>query len=122
MPCSYYLPGEEEAIKNNNLRKDLDRLTHENDQLREIVLEHARAYIPEDILKGIEKTQTQHRREDLARLEETFEEKITDISKKKPTSNTKDERREVFTLLQRVLAADPSFPLEPQLGFDPDKY
>lgn len=117
MPC-HYDPGPDDLARSRadaerrlgnrltKLTKDLDKLTHENDILREAVLAAAEAGfdIPPASLSLIEKEQIAHRKEDLKRLEKTFKE-------------SKDAQR-----LGLVVLADPTKPLEPQLGFDPDEF
>jgi hypothetical protein len=123
MPCRYDpSPYEIEESARLRYKADLDRLTHENDVLREFILSLPKVTVPAAIYEAVNKNQVEHRKEDLKRLEDYFEEQITVISKRKPSSFNKDARREYFTLLQLVLAADPTEALEPQLGFDPDKY
>lgn len=111
MPCTYD-PGpsdylRDERAKNEKMKKDLDRLTHENDQLREALLNliNDRDYVlPEPVVKKVSENQTKHRKEDLKRLKKTFIES------------------EDATRLGLVILADPTKPLEPQLGFDPDDF
>jgi pyruvate/oxaloacetate carboxyltransferase len=88
-------------------KRAADKLTHENDMLREAILEAAikapRAFSAAFLKKiGIE--QTKHRKEDLARLEKVFR-------------ASKDAEK-----LGKVMLADPTKPLAKQLGFDPDDY
>ena len=52
----------------------------------------------------IRRIQVEHRKEDLKRLAHTF-------------IDSEDEVR-----LRKVLEADPAYPLQPQLGFDPDEF
>lgn len=111
MPCIYD-PGPEdhlrdERAKNEKMRKDLDHLTHENDQLREALLNliNDRNYVlPEPVVQTVSENQTKHRKEDLKRLKKTFME-------------SEDALR-----LGLVILADPTKPLEPQLGFNPDEF
>lgn len=111
MPCISEYPGEREA----GLREELDRLTHENDELREalLTLKDGGELRPAMWMK-IGREQIKHRKEDLARLDRTLREALR---KAKPgvTNVTL-----LYERLGRVVAADPSKPLEPQLGFDPD--
>lgn len=116
MPCTYYTSAEERQMAAERYRAELDRLTHENDLLREalfVALDGGE--IDPEFLKQIQHDQFKHRKEDLARLEETF---------RKSLKETNDYAREtiIYGLLGRVVAADPTKPLEPQLGFDPDAY
>jgi hypothetical protein len=101
MPCQYYAPGEAASIRANEYKAELDRLTRENDRLRELVLTGA---VNPDERKKIEKEQIKHRKEDLARLKKTF-------------TDQRDAKR-----LGLVMLADPKRPLEAQLGFDPDDF
>lgn len=120
MPCRYD-PGPEdylrsEKVKTEKLTKDLDRLTKENDRLREALLNliNDKDYqLPAAVVKAVTKNQVKHRKEDLARLEKTFRQSIKDAEGDQP---------ELFELLGRVLTADPDKDLTPQLGFDPDDY
>lgn len=116
MPCTYYTPGEERELARKNYKKELDRLTHENDLLREalfVALDGGE--IDSEFLKQVGADQVKHRKEDLARLEATF---------RKELASTNDHAREsiLYSLIGRVVVADPTKPLKPQLGFDPDDY
>lgn len=110
-PCTYD-PGPEdylrsERAKNEKMKKDLDRLTVENDRLREALLNiiNDKDYqLPAAVVKEVTKSQEKHRKEDLARLKKTF-------------LASKDAER-----LGLVILADPSKELEPQLGFNPDDF
>lgn len=110
MPCTVTgsLAGDQAlaaAEESARLRQELDRLTHENDVLREAVLSAAEGKpIKKSLLKQVRDNQVQHRKEDLARLEQTFR-------------ASKDATR-----LGLVMLADPAKPLKPQLGFDPDAF
>ena len=108
MPCHYYTPGEEAEIRATKARKKLDELTAEADKLREILIdavENNKVPEPDEkLMKEIVKRQIDHRKMDLARLEDTF-------------TRNKDADR-----LKKVWAANPKLPLEPQLGFDPDDF
>jgi hypothetical protein len=122
MPCTYYetqaeinARNSEKAAARQKIIDDLDRLTHENDMLREALLtlanEHESEYgnfdyfpISEDVLNLIGKNQVKHRKEDLKRLKKVF-------------MQSKDAEK-----LGLVMLADPTKPLEPQLGFDPDAF
>lgn len=89
------------------IKKAADKLTHDNDMLREAVLKAANSdpkLYTKTFLKKVGVDQIKHRKEDLARLEKTFR-------------DSKDAER-----LGKVMLADPNHPLEPQLGFDPDKF
>lgn len=100
------------------IRADLDRLTHENDMLRELVLTSVHKQKPVQIENGLLATiverQIAHRKEDLNRLEETLAERVRETSGA--------ERKQAAIDLTAVLVADPHFPLAEQLGFDPDDY
>lgn len=111
MPCRYdpgpedYLRGE--RAKNEKLTKDLDKLTRENDMLREALLKlitDPTYKVPAAVVKKVSTDQTKHRKEDLKRLEKAFRE-------------SRDAEK-----LGKVMLADPTKPLEPQLGFDPDAF
>lgn len=113
MPCTYIeSPEEKRAAEKARVdallkpyRRDLDRLTKENDFLRELVLTLADgAELTTAQRKHVEETQIHHRKEDLARLKETFK------------ANNDWDRFEA------VVKASPLEPLEPQLGFDPDEF
>lgn len=117
MPCRYDPSPAEIAAshadatrrqdaKERKLKKDLDRLTHEGDMLREAIIALVDEGTPPspDVMELIAEKQIEHRKEDLKRLEKTFREK-------------KDAER-----LGKTMLADPQFPLEPQLGFDPDAF
>jgi hypothetical protein len=97
----------ETKAKVDNLKKIADKLTHENDMLREELLRIAEKdpkLLKPAFLKKINAAQIKHRKEDLQRLEQTFR-KSRDAEK-----------------LGLVMLADPTKPLEPQLGFNPDAY
>ena len=117
MPCRVdgpYTDDEVRSIAESNARKAYttmkrvaDTLTKENDELRELVLKLAKnpdTQIPASVMNKITKAQVAHRKEDLARLEKTF-------------TKAKDAKR-----LEKVWDADPTKELEPQLGFNPDKF
>lgn len=116
MPCRYDpSPAEIEAANNARdeklikpFRKKLDRLTHENDMLREIVIAwrdgNGISDKLEEFVDTLEDTQIAHRKEDLARLRETFKQSGD------------------FERFEKVVLADPERPLEDQLGFDPDEF
>ncbi len=105
MPCQYYTPDEERRMAAEAYRKELNRLTHENDMLREaLMVAVSGGEVDPDFLKTVYKNQVKHRKEDLKRLEETFR-------------ASRDAEK-----LGLVLLADPTQPLEPQLGFDPDAF
>lgn len=108
MPCRYDEPvGNVDKNRIASLRKDLDKLTAENDMLREAVLNLTRdrdfALDPK-VIKIIAEDQTKHRSADLKRLKAVF-------------TKSKDAEK-----LGLVMLADPKKPLEPQLGFDADAY
>jgi hypothetical protein len=121
MPCRYDpTPSEIEAsrvaaserqkTKERRLRKDLDKLTADNDRLRETVVElvnrfpEVEDFVGAEVFALIEKDQIEHRKADLARLQRVF------------TAN-KDATR-----LGIVMLADPTKALDPQLGFSPDDF
>jgi hypothetical protein len=108
MPCRYDMPvGNEDKATINRLRKDLDKLTAENDMLREAVLNLTRDRefeLDPAVVKIIAEDQTKHRAADLKRLRNVF------------IKNRDAER------LGLVMLADPKKPLEEQLGFSPDAY
>jgi len=106
-PTVVYRDDSEVNLKLAKYKEDLDKLTHENDVLREAILE-VEAKTPGlfkgALIKKIGVSQIKHRKEDLARLEKVFR-------------KSKDAEK-----LGLVILADPAKPLEPQLGFDPDWY
>lgn len=107
MPCRYDPTPGEIAYSENKRREDLDRLTRENDELREIVIRLVadRDFTPpKRFLTQVTKSQISHRKQDLKRLEQTF-------------LKSKDAEK-----LSKVWSADPSKPLKEQLGFDPDEF
>jgi hypothetical protein len=109
MPCQGG-PTERESLF--AATEAVNRLTAENNRLRELVLRLVDGEtITKQELARIAKDQTAHRKEDLARLERTLREAI--IKGATESSNA-------YEMLGRVVMADPSQPLEPQLGFDPD--
>ena len=118
MPCQVEQPWESnvryvnsEAAKAQALaekwKKIADKLTLENDLLREGILaaaEKAPKAFTASFLKKVNLDQIAHRKEDLRRLEKVFR-------------TSKDAEK-----LGRVILADPTKPLEKQLGFDPGAY
>jgi hypothetical protein len=118
MPCRVEEPWESnvryhssEAEKAQALaekwKKIADKLTLENDMLREGILaaaEKAPKAFTATFLKKVNLDQIAHRKEDLRRLEKVFR-------------ASKDAEK-----LGKVMLADPNKPLEKQLGFDPDAY
>lgn len=94
----------------------LDHLTRENDQLREwlIKLEDG-GYLTADQWGMIHRNQSKHRAADLARLEKKFRASIADQK-----AMGREGQTDLHAKLGLVVTADPSKPLEPQLGFDPD--
>lgn len=112
MPCrSDYMeptPAETTAAHNaamDSIRIELDRLTRENDELREMILRlNGGGQLTEGEAMRVGLEQVDHRKADLARLEKTFIQ-AQDIAR-----------------LEKVWNADPAFPLAPQLGFNPDDY
>jgi predicted transcriptional regulator len=120
MPCRYD-PGPEDYLrdekrKTEKLTKELDKLTRENDQLREALLNmiNDKDYVlPAAVVKKVKTNQTKHRKEDLVRLEKTFREMI---------ASGEGDAPELYENLGRVMTADPTEELEPQLGFNPDDF
>ena len=122
MPCRYeegpadFLRTEKQRTA--QLTADLDKLTAENDRLREAILTliaDREAELHPDVVKVIENDQTKHRKEDLRRLEKQFRTELaatTDFARE----------RVLHQLAGAVVTADPSKPLEPQLGYDPDTF
>ena len=126
MPCRYD-PGpndylRDERQKNEKLMSDLDRLTHQNDQYREALLNmiNDRGYnLPADVVADITVDQTAHRQEDLDRLEKYCR---TILSEGATHVSIDGEELTIHEVLGRVVTADPSKTLEPQLGFDPNEF
>ncbi len=122
MPCqSGYTVPEEIYLRDIEIRKikaELDRLTHDNDRLREIIISSATqgANIPAADWRWVTKDQIAHRKEDLKRLEKTLRAAIADQMR---TGYDKTVAQ-LYTKLGAVVSADPSKPLQDQLGFDPD--
>jgi len=112
------------------LKKRNDELTHENDQLREVVLKMVKNFQPSEdvisreLLEQITLNQVEHRKEDLRRLDKYFTKYLEDSVKTQGLAHALQTQdfKDVFARLEKVMAADPEKPLEPQLGFDPDKY
>ena len=111
MPCTdggvphdtnrFGYPSYSEACKRN------DTLAAENDVLRETILMlimDPNYKLKPKALKILNEEQIKHRKIDLLRL--------TDVFKAKRDAEK----------LGLVMLADPNKPLEPQLGFDPDRY
>jgi hypothetical protein len=103
MPCRSDYP-EVRTVNDPALVRKLDKLTHENDMLREALLAVPQEYVDHKIRRIVSKDQIAHRKEDLARLKQTFQKKGD------------------FFRFEKVILADPKKPLEPQLGFDPDVF
>ena len=136
MPCSYEeTPQEIEARRlrqtiNQSVeeaiepyKKALNELTHENDQLREIVLRIAdKDSVPVAIWAKIQDSQVEHRQEDLRRLEKTFNEALRALANATLTKNSIILIQDTTKRLNAVLNADPKLPLADQLGFDPDDF
>jgi len=109
MPCQ---GGPTERDNLTAARSAVDRLTRENHLLREMVINLDQGgKLTATELRMVKRNQTAHRKEDLDRLEKTLREAIT-----KGATDSGN----VYEMLGRVVVADPSQPLEPQLGFDPD--
>ncbi len=127
MPCTYYLPGEEDAVARLKAEQELEKVkkTKESDkvlnhalsvaldetsELALLLFEYVDTQLPDDVLMKVDalrKCQIEHRKDDLNRLVKAFA--------KNPTEKNKER-------LKKVLDADPTKPLEPQLGFNPDDY
>lgn len=138
MPCHYEeTPGEIEARKEADfaartapMRAALDTLTHENDILREALLKiislepKAAIWIGTSLSEQIALDQVEHRKEDLRRLTETFNDKILEAATDKKVDPAQRALNAISwgAFLLKVREADPEKPLEPQLGFDPDDY
>lgn len=113
MPCTY-IESESEIKARQEKRwealvaaKDrvLTALTHDNDVLREQIIRLVDGgRLSDDEILGIRNAQTAHRCEDLKRLRDACV------------------MADDWERLRKVLNADPSKPLEPQLGFDPDSF
>jgi len=122
MPCRYDPTPEEirasEKVRSDSYRKKLDKLTAENDTLREalLALTEKRDYVvPESTMKIIKADQIKHRKADLKRLEKSLRADL---------ALTTDFAREqtIQRMIGAVVTANPELPLEPQLGFDPDSF
>ena len=112
MPCNSDYMDPTPAERETKIRKEMDKLTRENDLLREMVINLDQGgKLTATELRMVKRNQTAHRKEDLDRLEKTLREAIT-----KGATDSGN----VYEMLGRVVVADPSQPLEPQLGFDPD--
>jgi len=126
MPCRYD-PGPEDYLRSERqkvekLTKDLDKLTHENDQLREALLRlinDPNYKLPQAVVKKVKTNQVKHRKEDLKRLEKTFRD---DIANGVTGITRGTVQTSIYEILGKIVAADPNEPLEPQLGFDPDEF
>jgi hypothetical protein len=106
MPCrsDYMEEPRTVQVQDPKLVRKLDNLTHENDMLREALLAVPKEHVDAKIRRIVSKDQTEHRKEDLARLKQTFQ------------------RSKDFSRFEKVVLADPKKPLEAQLGFDPDAF
>jgi chemotaxis protein histidine kinase CheA len=121
MPCnSDYMMStraEQDSAHHDEIARikvELDRLTRENDLLREMVINLDQGgKLTATELKLVKRNQVAHRKEDLARLERTLREALA----RNPPEQTADV---LHLRLGRVVTADPDRVLEPQLGFDPD--
>lgn len=139
MPCRVELTDSEvEAARRAKTDKEIakvvkplqernDRLTHENDTLREVVLESLATgkmvNITDAQMVSITADQVAHRREDLRRLEQVFRDYLAEaFMSQGPDALFTQDFKDTAERLQKVLDADPNKPLEPQLGFDPDEY
>ena len=112
------------------LQKRNNDLTHENDQLREAILNivtvlgsDAENLVPSAFFKKIQKNQVEHRKEDLRRLDETFRAYLwAAVAEQGTAAFTTKDFQDTMVRIHAVQDADPNEPLEPQLGFDPDEY
>ena len=132
MPCSYYgyqEPASRLAAQLEGVERDRKKLVKEAnwavkvreeiihklsvrvDMLQELIVKYGKTGFPAEVLEEIEKEQVEHRKDDLARLSR-LNVRRRSYSKKPYPKNFK----------KIVAAADPHFPLEPQLGFNPDDY
>lgn len=105
MPCQGPSAYEIAAMERGEQKRLIDRLTRENDELREkllTLLSGGTLTKPES--NEILASQIAHRKEDLKRLKQQFK-------------KNKDALRYGLVGL-----ADPKKPLEPQLGFNPDDF
>lgn len=105
------------------VKAELDRLTAENDRLRELVLRLVDGEpVTKQELEWVRREQAAHRKEDLVRLDRALRDIIA--TNKDGWVDMPSGRRmalsSAYERLGRVVAADASKPLEPQLGFDPD--
>ena len=117
MPCTDDFRPRNSSAPDPETQVRLDQLTRENDELREALLTLKEGgELTAVMWMKIGREQVKHRQEDLNRLEKQFRSSIAD---QKAMG-----REGVATLthgfLGLVVTADPSRPLEPQLGFDPD--
>lgn len=137
MPCRDEGPPTSPPIP-KVVKDKLDRLTHENDLLREIILDaveqDAILVVGKDDLRDltkprisleqwamIKRSQEDHRKEDLARLERKLRDSISrKIGRYVGVDRIASYAADDSMKLAAVLLADPNKPLEPQLGFDPD--
>lgn len=108
MPCRVDISDAERRQADfEQLLAKCDKLTAENDMLREAVLNLTRNRdfeLEPSVIKIIAEDQTKHRTADLNRLKAVF-------------TKSKDAEK-----LGLVMLANPKSPLEPQLGFSPDAY
>lgn len=134
MPCRVD-PTPEEIEASNRARHDRivaeaiapfqernDRLTHENDMLREVILESlasgSTVVLTEEQAEAIRKNQVAHLVEDLQRLNETLQGLLDAAIASKNLAGMAQYASDLF----KVQNADPTMPLQAQLGFDPDSY
>lgn len=117
MPCiSDYPLDNPPSVNLANVKLKLDRLTRENDWLREVTIRLVEGEsVTKQELARIRRDQTAHRKEDLARLEKSFRGSIADQK-----AMGREGQTDLHAKLGLVVTADPSHPLAPQLGFDPD--
>jgi len=115
-------PTRGEVIR-QQVQAELDRITRENDRLREFLIHlHAGGELSAADWHWIDGEQVKHRKEDLVRLDRALRDIIA--TNKDGWVDMPSGRRmalsSAYERLGRVVAADASKPLEPQLGFDPD--
>jgi hypothetical protein len=112
-----YQAGPTERDNLTAARTEMDRLTRENDWLRELTIRLLNGEpVTKEELECVRRDQIhQHRKEDLARLEKQFRASIADQKAMGREGGT-----DLHAKLGLVVTADPSRPLTPQLGFDPD--
>ena len=101
-----------EANQAVKIREEIiHKLSTRVDMLQELIVKYGKTRFPTELWEEIEKEQVEYRKDDLARLARLNVHRRS-YSKKPYPKNFK----------KLVAAADPNFPLEPQLGFNPDDY